>query len=133
MKKIYDMNIFLDWGNGKPSELLTWNGYNLLIREEKPENREFCCNTFNDLLDLLDEYSIPCLEVQETLFRKKPYVQAVIGFESYRIEPKGYKPITITYKFSEVHPTMEDLAKNLSGEDFVEWLKDRGINCVSVK
>ena len=132
MKKIYDMNIFMDFGH-EESKLLTWHGYNLLVRDEKPQNREYYCQTFGDLLDLLDEYSIPCLEVQETLFRKKLYVRAVIGFDTYTFDWKNYKPVTITYKFSEVHPTMEDLAKNLRGEDFIEWLKDRGINCVSIK
>ena len=132
MKKIYDMNIFMDWGK-EESKLLTWRGYNLLVRDEKPQDREFYCKSFGDLLDLLDEYTIPCLEVQQTLFLKRPRVRAVIGFDTYTFNWTNYKPVTITYKFSEVHPTMEDLAKNLSGEDFIEWLKDRGINCVSIK
>ena len=36
MKKIYDMNIFMDWGK-EESKLLTWRGYNLLVRDEKPQ------------------------------------------------------------------------------------------------
>jgi hypothetical protein len=85
---------------------------------------------FQQTVDFIKTGKFVNAEVDATLFRKRP----VIVFpnrdlnKQFRYEEKDVKTVEVRKITYEVTRTMTDLAKSLSSEEFIEYLKDRGID-----
>lgn len=130
MKNIYAVKNYVRFDD-EWEEIFVWDyNYKYLTPEEaKVFENTFCvvCRTFEKLREQVDRF--PGIKENYTFFRSRPYIR-VRGSDwqddgKYYDEKHFKKPISFK-KVCEVarYLTINDLMKELSAKDFVEWWKD---------
>ena len=130
MKKIVEQMVQYSV-NGEPWDCTTFFPKTKYMDEsELGINWQTDVMNFQQTVDFIKTEKFTNAEVDTTLFRKRP----VIVFtnrdlnKQFRYEEKDVKTVEVRKITYEVTRTMADLAKSLSSEEFIEYLKDRGID-----
>lgn len=87
-----------------------------------------------DFFEAYNNYAILGIKADETLFNHKPYLYFRYGFDlMYRVYPKDFESMIINTVYTETNDnyTFKELSEKLSAEEFLEWLKDNGVDLKS--
>ena len=87
-----------------------------------------------DFFEAYNNYAILGIEADETLFKHKPYLFFRYDFNlSCRVDPKDFESMIINTVYTETNDnyTFKELADRLPAEEFLEWLKDNGVDLKS--
>jgi hypothetical protein len=130
MKKIVEQMVQYSV-NGEPWDYTTFFPKTKYMDEsELGINWQTGVMDFQQTLDFIKTEKFTNARVDTTLFRKRP----VIVFpnrdidKQFRYTEKEIKTVEVRKVTYEVTGTITDLAKSLSSEEFIEYLKDRGID-----
>lgn len=127
MKKVYDLRTLVSFNN-KDWYDTSYRYHLTYCSEEDAKEAGFEVSTFQDALKFID--IIPNAEVGETWLTKKPMIEIFIrtSFDNIRMTKKNFKPFYVKFAYVEhKNFSFSFLSENLPGDDFCEWLKDRGI------
>lgn len=127
MKKVYDFRTLISFNN-KDWYDTSYRHHLTYCSEENAKEAGFEVSTFQDALKFID--IIPNAEVGETWFTKKPMIEIFIRapLDNIRTTKKNFRPFYVKFEYVEhKNSSFSFLSENLPGDDFCEWLKDRGI------
>lgn len=130
MKKVYDFRTLISFNNKDWYDTSYRHHLTYCSEEDAKEGKEevFEVSTFEDALKFID--IIPNAEVGETWFTKKLMIEIFIRapFDNIRMTKKNFKPFYVKFEHIEYKNfSFSFLSENLPGDDFCEWLKDRGM------
>ena len=130
MKKVYnfEQSIYIkgQTNDFKPTSI--WKHYMLLSDEEVvAKEGRWTFPTFNDLWNFVADDNIWNTEHWTNCFGTRK-IRFKCGIEYYTVFEKRYREVTLWHHFKEKKSaSIKDLMDNLSADDMVEYLRERGI------
>ena len=105
-----------------------WRHVRYLLPEEA-QSYDFTIKSFTELLDLVKNDLFMNAEIDKTTFTKKPLVRlSNPGCMAIKVTEKNFKPINVRIEYNKMESlTIKSLSEMLSANDFIDYLKDRGI------
>ncbi len=106
-----------------------WNN----IKYTVPQVEEYEFNTFEEAYNFLKSCDIHGVEARQTILRRKIIeVFSAMHIDSFKISNRNFKTlkIKIEQRDCEKRASIDMLAKKLTANEFVEWLKDNQINYI---
>lgn len=125
MLKVYKTNVFV--ADLKEEEVMRISNYPCPFLSENMEDKEII---FNDFISAYNHFLKDCnsffhFNSQRTPILNKPAIWN--GVEEKYITERNFKPFKVIYFHEDVteNISMQELAKRLSADDFIRFLKDR--------
>lgn len=127
MKKLYNYRMLVSINGEEYKDTSVWNHIRYLNPEEA-KTRETVEMSFNEAYDIAD--AIMNAEKGITFFRKRRYIKFSFGsfFEPEYLYEGTKKKIRVKEEYLPFSCSMKSLAGLLNSEDFISYLKDRGIS-----
>lgn len=127
MKELYNYRMLVSIDGKEYRDTSIWNHIRYLNPEEA-KTRETIEMTFEETYDIVA--AIMNAEKGVTFFRKRKYIKFSFAdsFEPEYLYEGTKKKIQIKEEYLPFSCSMESLAGLLNSEDFISYLKDRGIS-----
>lgn len=130
MKKVYDFRTLISFNNKDWYDTSYRHHLTYCSEEDAEEGKEevFEVGTFEDALEVAN--ILPNTKIEETWLTKKPMIEIFVcaSFENPRITKKNFKSFYVKFESVEYKScSFNFLSEHLPGDDFCEWLKDRGM------
>ena len=129
MKKVYnfEQSIYIKGQTHDFQPTSIWKHYMLLSDEEVvAKEGRWTFPTFDDLWNFVADGNIWNAEHLTGRYTRK--IRFKCGIESYTVFEKRYHEVTLWHHFKEKKSaSIKDLMDNLSADDMVEYLRERGI------
>lgn len=105
-----------------------WRHVRYLLPEEA-QSYDFTIKSFAELLDLAKNGLFMNAEIGKTTFTKKPFVRlSNPDCMAIKVTEKNFKPINVRIEYNKMESlTIKSISEMLSVDDFIDYLKDRGI------
>lgn len=135
MKEIKNYRHYFAIGNEEYQDTSMWDALHYC---ESKRDKTFELNTFEEVVQAIENGLIHRAEVGRTFFGNKPMIilntDDLYGF-SIKMTEKNFKPIRVKHAWEDYKKiiSINALAKELPADEFCEYLKDRGIFQISVK
>lgn len=126
MLKAYKVKTYIAI-NDKPKRKIREIGYGL-IEDELPR----VITTLWSFQDCFDK-KLPTIGIQSgtTLFRKRPYVEIVYSWDDID-RYYNFDTVTIERHYEPYDITLDELFKEYSADECIQYLKDRGITACPI-
>ena len=127
MKKVYDLRTLVSF-NTKDWYDTSYRHHLIYCPEEEAKDDVYEIGTFEKALAFVR--FIYNATIKRTWLRKNQVIELILTelLHKKQIKKKGFKPFYIKYQFVEQkNCSFNFLNEQLCGDDFCEWLKDRGM------
>ncbi|MBQ8792763.1 MAG: hypothetical protein IJZ62_04040 [Clostridia bacterium] len=135
MKEIKNYRHYFAIGNEEYYDTSIWDDLHYC---ESKRDKVFELNTFEEVVQAIENGLIHQAEVGRTFFGNKPMIilhtDDLYGFK-IKMTEKNFKPVRVKHTWEDYKQriTINSLAKELPADEFCEYLKDRGIFQISIK
>lgn len=127
MKKAYDFRTLISFNN-KDWYDTSYRHHLTYCSEEDAKDDVYEITTFEEAINFVPY--IYNAVIRETCFTKNQVIELIFTelLDKKRIKKKNFKPFYVKYEFVEQkNCSFNFLIDQLCGDDFCEWLKDRGM------
>lgn len=130
MKEVYNYRCLVSFDGGKEfHDTSIWNHMRYLEEKDAQEwqSKEL---TFDECYEMCENGFLMNGEAWVGMFKKRKVAISTVEWECKRTyNEKNYRPVIIKEVYLKEEKSMKALADLLTAEEFIEYLKDRGMNC----